>query len=79
MLAGHYRGHAVAKRLRPTRAEFDRLGRDFAALADRQAITQRDLAIQFQRIAELQAEIDIIRAAWSRIKAKKPVKRARAR
>ena len=59
--------------------EFERLSRDLANLDDRHSTTQRELAIQFQRIAQLQAELDVIRAAWNKIKAKKQVKRARAR
>jgi hypothetical protein len=69
----------VAKKSAPTRAEFDRLSRDVATLDDRQAATQRELAIQFQRIAQLQAELDVIRAAWNKMKGKTRLKRPRAR
>ena len=69
----------MSKRNPPTRAELKRLSEDFDALVSRQAATQKELAIQFQRIADLQAELDVIRAAWSKMKAKGTVKRSRAR
>jgi predicted nucleic acid-binding Zn-ribbon protein len=69
----------LAKTRGPTRTEFNRLRHEFEELASRQDATQRELAIQFQRIAELQAEIDVIRAAWSKIGPKAAVKRPRAR
>ena len=62
----------------PTRSDINRLKQDIEALAESQAATQKELAIQFQRIAELQAEIDVIRGAWSRIK-RKTAKKARSR
>lgn len=52
----------------PSRAEFDRLSKDFLVLAERQSATQQELAIQFQRIADLQAELDTIRGAWAKLK-----------
>jgi hypothetical protein len=69
----------VAKRNGPTRAEFDRLRREIATFGDMHAATERDLAIQFQRIAEMQAEIDVIRASWSKIRPKNALRRVRPR
>jgi hypothetical protein len=69
----------VAKRDGPSRKEFERLSEEFDALSERQLATQQELAIQFQRIADLQAELDLIRAAWSRLRAKPGLKRARPR
>ena len=63
----------------PSRTEFDRLSKEFSKLAERQAATQQELAIQFQRIADLQAEIDVIRAAWSKLKPKATRRTARRR
>lgn len=62
----------------PTRSEFDRLSRDVQSLVEGQAATQQELAIQFKRIADLQAEIDVIRAAWTKMK-RKTVKKTRGR
>lgn len=55
------RGHTVAKA--PTRVELERLDRDVQKLMQRLEAVDRELAIQFDRIAALQADIDLIRAA----------------
>jgi hypothetical protein len=47
----------------PSRAEFERLEREIRKLVERVNETTRELGIQFERIAQLQADIDIIRAA----------------
>lgn len=50
-----------------TRAEFNRL---IARLNERAEIIndlQRHQQVQFQRIAQLQAELDLIKRAWSRL------------
>lgn len=69
----------LAKTRGPTRTEFNRLRQEVGELTGRQEAAQRELAIQFQRIAELQAEIDLIRAAWSKLRPKTAVKRPRPR
>jgi hypothetical protein len=50
----------------PIRAELDLLTRAVEKLTERQDETTRELEIQFKRIAELQADIDLIRAAWTK-------------
>jgi hypothetical protein len=50
----------------PSRAEFLRLEREVRKLADRINETTRELGIQFERMAQLQADVDIIRAAWAK-------------
>ena len=69
-MLGELERYIVVTENTPTRAEFDRLNREFGKLAERQAAAQQELAIQFQRIAALQAEIDVIRAAWAKMRPK---------
>jgi hypothetical protein len=71
-----YVGLALALRFRqacmanttngPSRAEFLRLEGEVLKLADRINETTRELGIQFERMAQLQADVDIIRAAWAK-------------
>jgi hypothetical protein len=37
----------------------------------------RELEIQFKRIAELQADMDLIRSAWGKMTLKRPLKDSR--
>jgi hypothetical protein len=60
----------------PTRAEFEKLSRDLQKLAGQQSAITRELEIQFARIADLQADIDVIRSAWTKMKSKRRAKRA---
>jgi hypothetical protein len=60
----------------PTRAEFERLARQIDKIAERQEAITRELEIQFQRIADVQADIDIIRSAWVKTKGETKQKRA---
>lgn len=46
----------------PTRAEFERLSRELEKVVSQQSAMNRELEIQFRRIADLQAEIDLIRS-----------------
>jgi predicted nucleic acid-binding Zn-ribbon protein len=50
----------------PTRAEFENLSQELQKVKDQQSAMNRELEIQFKRIADLQAEIDLIRAAGRR-------------
>jgi hypothetical protein len=63
----------------PTRAAFERMSRELYKVIDRQDAMARELEIQFQRIADVQADIDIIRAAWRKMKPRRPAKPGRAR
>ena len=56
----------------PTRAEFERLTRKIEQMRERMDAIAREQEIQFQRIAEVQAAIDLIRSAWSKTKRRKP-------
>jgi hypothetical protein len=47
----------------PSRAELQRLEGELRKLAERINETTRELGIQFDRLAQLQADVDIIRAA----------------
>jgi hypothetical protein len=51
----------------PTREEFSRLTHEVSRLSNELAAAQRELRIQFERMAQLQADIDIIRGAWSKV------------
>jgi len=62
----------LAPRKRPSDNGITR--REFAALARTVEDCSRDLRLQFTRIAQIQAELDQIRTAWS-----KRVPRARRR
>ena len=53
-----------------TRAEFNDLVRQVEKIAERQTDVIRELEIQFKRIADLQADIDTIRLAWSKTRRK---------
>lgn len=55
----------------PTRAEFARLQRSFAELDGRVRANQRDIDVQFHRIAEMQAVIDRIQIAAVKTRAKR--------
>ena len=50
----------------PSRAEFDRAMDRIDRLSQHLSDVQRELSIQFDRMAQLQADIDLIRAAWTK-------------
>ena len=50
----------------PPRAELDELLKELQKISARQDAMAREQEIQLQRIAELQADIDLIRAAWTK-------------
>jgi hypothetical protein len=52
-----------------SRAELDDMRRAFDEMRHTVDECSRNLNIQFQRIAELQAELDSIRGAWIKIRA----------
>ena len=52
----------------PSRAEFNRLLERVDALAREVNTAKRELGIQFDRMAQLQADIDLIRAALTKVK-----------
>lgn len=54
----------------PTRAEFEKLSREVEKLANQQSAMNRELEIQFRRIADLQADIDLIRSTWTKRRAR---------
>jgi hypothetical protein len=58
----------------PSPAEFERLSRTVRELADRLAATEKELEIQFTRIADIQAELDGVRSAWGQMKPKRTAK-----
>ena len=51
----------------PTRTEFENLSQELQKVLDQQATMKRELEIQFRRIADLQADIDLIRSAWTKM------------
>jgi hypothetical protein len=51
----------------PTREEFNRLLDRVNALSRDLDAAHRELRIQFERMAQLQADIDLIRSAWARV------------
>ena len=51
----------------PTSEEFDRLREKVNVLSRDLEAAHRELRIQFERIAQLQADIDLIRAAWAKV------------
>ena len=55
----------------PSRAEFDRAMDRIDRLSKQLSDVQRELSIQFDRIAQLQADIDLIRAAWTNVRVAK--------
>jgi hypothetical protein len=62
-----------APRIRParravTRAEFNRLIERLNERAEIIDDLQRNQQIQFQRLAQLQAEVDVITRAWNRLR-----------
>ena len=61
-----------------TRVEIDRLTREMEKVVARQIATEKELAIQFKRIADLQADIDLIRGAWSKMRTRAPRTKRRA-
>jgi hypothetical protein len=58
---------------------FAKLSRELQRVASQQSAMSRELEIQFTRIADLQADIDLIRSAWTKMKSKQPAKRERDR
>ena len=52
----------------PSRAEFDRAMDRIDRLSKQLSDVQRELSIQFDRIAQVQADIDLIRGAWTNVK-----------
>ncbi len=50
----------------PTRAEFEKLTREIRRIDTRQEALSRELEIRVRRIAEVQADIDLIRSAWTK-------------
>jgi hypothetical protein len=50
----------------PTRAEFNQVLHQLDELTRQLAAANRELAIQFDRMAQLQADIDLVRVAWVR-------------
>jgi hypothetical protein len=51
----------------PTREEFNQLRERVNALTRDLDAAHRELRIQFERMAQLQADIDVIRGAWSKV------------
>ena len=51
----------------PSREDYHRLTEHVARLTEQMAAANRELEIQFKRIAELQAEIDVMRGAWAKL------------
>ena len=62
----------------PSRAEFQRLSAAVQNVLERLQATDRELEIQFQRMADLQADIDVIRGAWAKVIRKRTPKSKRA-
>lgn len=50
----------------PSRDEFNRVLQKLDDLSQQVAAANRELAIQFKRMAQLQADIDLIRGAWAK-------------
>lgn len=50
----------------PSRDEFNRVLHRLEDLTQQVAAANRELAIQFQRLAQVQADIDLIRGAWAK-------------
>ena len=55
------------------RDEVRRLEQQLAELRETLAAVLRDQQVQFTRIAQIQADIDLIRAAWSKVKDRDPI------
>jgi hypothetical protein len=55
------------------RDEVRRLEHQIAELREMLAAVLRDQQVQFTRIAQIQADIDLIRAAWSKLKEPDPI------
>jgi hypothetical protein len=51
----------------PTREEFTKLFDRVNVLSRDLDAAHRELRIQFERMAQLQADIDLLRSAWARI------------
>jgi hypothetical protein len=51
----------------PTREEFNRLLDRMNAMSRELDAAHHELRIQFERMAQLQADIDVIRGAWSKV------------
>jgi hypothetical protein len=59
---------ATADELFSLREDIRRLERLIADLTGIVQEVQKDQRVQFTRIAQLQADLDLIRAAWSKVK-----------
>lgn len=66
--AGPAKRIPVRTRAAVSRAEFNRLIAQFNERADIINALRADQDIQFTRLAQLQAELDLIRRAWERLR-----------